>query len=213
MSNSAYLFSISALFIVAVIVYLQILGQRRTKRENEENQQQVMKWVEHFVSVGIKYIEIGIPEITSSLKFKSTEKLYGFVEGVEWLEHRKVSTGNYSAHGVTGRIKIAKGLSYRFGSGQIFRETFNQLTTIDTGDLYFTNNGILFRGAAGNKTIAYDKIIMINPATNHIKIERATGKDIYLHYNFQQSPEVLSALFVAWNKDYFKQFEEQNVLS
>lgn len=194
--------------VVTIIIYLQILGQKRTKRENEEKQQELIKWLERFVDVGNKYIKTGIPEISSNLKLKATEKLYGFVQGVQWIEYRKIATGNFSAHGVTGRVKIAKGLSYRFGSGQIFRETVNQLTPLDTGDLYFTNNGILFRGGASNKTITYDKIIMMNPATNHLKIEKATGKDIYLKYNFEGSPETLSALFIAWNRDYFKQFEE-----
>ncbi len=189
------------LVILVAIGYFSYLQMNRSDSEKKLRlESEIAEFSKAFVSIGEEYLSTGLPEIDSDIKLKPTEKLYVVLNDIQWYEYRKVSTGNFTAHGFTGRVKIAKGLSYRFGTGQIVRETLDLLKPLDRGDLYVTNLGMFFRGAYGNKNIPFNKIIMINPATNHIKIERDSGKDVYIKYDFSYRPKQLSAIVVAWDK-------------
>lgn len=191
------------------LLYLIYLDEKRKIKLKEQAEQAVLEWAGKFEQACRNYKLSGIPEDPTPVGIKMADKVYFHLKGVEWIEYRKVQTGRYSAHGITGRVKIVKGLSFRFGSGQISRESIDQLTPLDTGELYLTSKGFLFRGEMGNKTIPFEKIININPAPNHISIERSTGKDIYLKYDFEPYPEKVAATVIAWNRDYLKQFGDE----
>lgn len=163
------------------------------------NQQEVSKFTAEFVSIGEEYSKSGVPVIESDIKLKKNENLHVKLRDVRWMEHRKVSTGRGSYNGLSGRIKLAKGLSYRYGTGEFSRETMNQLTELDSGDLYVTNKGFFFRGKIGNKNIDHDNVVMLRPSTIGFVIERQTGKAVYIPFPFAQYPQYMSAIVIAWN--------------
>lgn len=84
---------------------------------------------------------------------------------------------NYS--GPSGRIRIMKGLSWRYGSVGVRRVTAEELRKLDSGVLYVTNKRLLFNGAARNVATALKKVIHFTVHKDGIQIEKDTGRDQY----------------------------------
>lgn len=189
------------LIAVAAIIYNVYTSKQNTEtaiRQQKQDEADTQLFVSEFQRIGEGYEKTGIPTIESDISLKRGESLHVRLGGIQWMEYRKKSTGRVTAHGLTARVKIAKGLYYRAGTGQVITERIDQLTPIDNGDLYFTNKGIFFRGNLGNKNISYDKIIMLTPFQKGIKIERETGKDIYIPCNVR--PDNAAAIVLLWDK-------------
>lgn len=175
------------LFLILFIAGIYFLLQKRNKQKEEIDQIRLTSFANTITTQGDKYALSGIPEINSDIKLKKSEKVYIKLSGVKWLESRKV------------------------GTAQISKESINQITPLDVGILHVTNTGFIFRGNNGNRTVLFEKIIMINFGVNHVQLERNTGKDIYLQYNFMAEPNSLAAIIVAWNKDYFKELSDSEI--
>jgi len=160
--------------IVAVAFFYNYYSSKRDTeialRQIKKDQEETQAFISEFQRIGEEYEEAGIPTIESDISLKKGEALYVRLSTVQWMEYRKKRIGN---HGLTAKVKITKGLYYR--AGQTLSESVDQLTPIDTGDLYFTNMGVFFRGRLGNKNISYDKIVMLTPFPQGLKIERETG--------------------------------------
>jgi hypothetical protein len=71
-----------------------------------------------------------------------------------------------------------------------------QLTQIDSGKIYFTNKRVIFDGGRANKTIKLSALIGIEPYTDGIGLEKATGKSpvIVLDEHVELATIILSAL-------------------
>ena len=164
----------------------------------KQDEADTQAFVAEFQRIGEKYETVGIPQIDSDISLKRGETLHVRLGGIQWMEYRKKRTGRVMAHGLTARVKIAKGLYYRAGTGQVISESVDQLTPIDNGDLYFTNKGVFFRGNLGNKNVPYDKIVMLTPFQKGIKIERETGKDVYIPCSVR--PDNAAAIVLLWDK-------------
>jgi len=158
------------------------------------------RYVEDFQRVGEEMQKNGIPEIESDISLKKNETLHVKLAGTKWMEYRKLRTGRVSGHVVSARVKIVKGLSYRYSVGQMQSESLDQLTQIDTGDFYITNKTLFFRGSMGNKSLPLEKIVQLVPFESGLKIEKETGKDIYIPFNFRQSPDKAAAIALLWDK-------------
>lgn len=187
--------------LVGVVIAYSYYSSKRTEKASIQYKQEeanTQTFLAEFQRIGEKYETSGIPQIDSDISFKRGETLHVKVEGIQWMEYRKKRTGRVMAHGVTARVKIAKGLFYRAGTGQMISESIDQLTPVDNGDLYFTNKGVFFRGNLGNKNIPYDKIIMLTPFQKGIKIERDAGKDVYIPCSVQ--PDNAAAIVLLWDK-------------
>lgn len=118
------------------------------------------------------------------------EECYYIVQ-VGWYETRKQTSGvNYG--GLTYRKRIAGGLYFRAGSLGIKPISQDILTKIDQGSVYLTNKRMIFTGAKGNKTIAFNSIIDIQPFANGVLIERSTGKSPFLE--FEDDVEIFSTI-------------------
>jgi hypothetical protein len=82
---------------------------------------------------------------------------------------------NYS--GPTGRIRIAKGLSWRVGSVSVRRVTHDEMRRLDSGTLYVTNKRLLFNGARTNVQTPFKKIIHFTQHKDGLQIEKDAGRD------------------------------------
>ena len=131
-------------------------------------------------------------EISSDIKIQKSEKLY-FKANLNWLEQRRI-TKRVDYHGITGRIKIARGIYYRAGSMQAQPVSEDILKQIDSGTIYLTNKRLIFRGSKGNKTIRLDKILDAEPYSNGIHIQKDSGKSPFLE--FSNNLDIFSMILV-----------------
>ena len=79
--------------------------------------------------------------------------------------------------GPSGRIRIMRGLSWRYGSVSVQRVTKEELRQLDSGVLYITNKRLLFNGAAKNANTPFKKIIHFTLYKDGLQIEKETGRD------------------------------------
>jgi hypothetical protein len=140
-----------------------------------------------------------LPWYDVSINLQKGERCH-FAARSEWYEFRtKTVRVNYS--GPSYRIRIAKGLYYRVGSMKVAPVKHEELTQVDSGIVYFTNKRIIFDGARGNKTIKLSALLGIEPHSDGIGIEKATGKSpvLGLSDNVELGTVVLSALLAQAN--------------
>ena len=98
-----------------------------------------------------------------------------FQTKIQWHENRTV-TDSISYSGVSASFRIVKGVRYRVGSFKPYRQVHNELMQIDAGNLFVTNQRIIFMGAKKNSNIKYDAILSIVPYTDGVGIEKQSGK-------------------------------------
>jgi hypothetical protein len=131
-------------------------------KDEREDRKKTSAIIVRFVSeVDQLYDELSSKEptaIESDIKLSKGENLYCTLNPVEWRETRKLSS-----NGISEDI----------------------LTPLDEGVLYVTNKGFLFRGMNENKKIPFAKLISISPLPEAITLEKETGKNITLLYNFK----------------------------
>jgi hypothetical protein len=97
---------------------------------------------------------------------------------------------NYS--GPTARIRIAKGLSWRFGSVSLRRVTHDEMRRLDSGTLYITNKRLLFNGARANVQTPFKRIIRFTRHKDGLQIEKDAGRDQF--YLGDGDLEVIAAI-------------------
>ena len=122
-----------------------------------------------------------LPIINSEINLQKSESLH-FMTNITWQEQRKVTT-RYNYSGPTARIKIVKGVYYRFGSMSVKPQSQDVWQTIDTGTLYLTSKRLIFMGGSGNKTIPINKILDFKPYSNGVDIQKDSGKSPFLEFS------------------------------
>lgn len=180
--------------IAAVIIVIAVLNSNAKKKKRAQQQKELEEFIEKVSGFMNEFTEKGLTPIDCDIKLNKEEHLFALLESINWKEYRKVRTGKVAGHGIMGRVKIAKGVYYRYGAGQVGAQSVDQLKTIDTGDLYVTNKRIILRGGQGNKNLPFNKIIAINPGTSGIEIEKDTGKNVYIPYDFMNNPYKLAMI-------------------
>jgi hypothetical protein len=95
------------------------------------------------------------------------------------LHELRTVTKAVAYHGPSGRIRIMKGLSWRYGYVNVQRVTSEQLKELDAGTLLVTNKRLLFNGTKKNMSLPLKRIIHFTLYSNAIQIEKDSGKDQY----------------------------------
>ena len=95
------------------------------------------------------------------------------------LHELRTVTKAVSYHGPSGRIRIMKGLSWRYGYVNVQRVTSEQLKELDSGTLLITNKRLLFNGAKRNVSLPLKRVIHFTLFSDTIQIEKDSGKDQY----------------------------------
>jgi hypothetical protein len=123
-----------------------------------------------------------LPVDDSGINLAKSEVCHFSKNSVIWNEQRAV-TRRVSYSGLSYRVNICKGLSWRIGdiSPEIISEDVWKV--IDAGSLYLTNKRIIFMGTKGNKTIPFKKILDFTVHTNGIDIQKDTGKSPFLEFD------------------------------
>lgn len=122
-----------------------------------------------------------LPIIVSTINLPKSETLH-FTASVAWQEQRRVTT-RYNYAGPTARIKIVKGVYYRFGSMGVRPQSEDVWQTIDQGKIFLTNKRLIFMGEKGNKNIAINKILDFTPYSDGVDIQKDSGKSPFLKFS------------------------------
>ena len=123
-------------------------------------------------------IEAGrLPTITTPLLLQRGEVCHA--ELPCRLHEKRTVTNVIRYSGPTGRVRIMKGLSWRYGAISVNRVTSEELRQIDSGTLYITNKRLLFNGAAKNQNVPFKKIVQFTAYKDGLEIEKVSGRDQY----------------------------------
>lgn len=95
----------------------------------------------------------------------------------DWHEYRKVRQ-RVDYGGLTGRFRIARGLSFRYGSMAYRAPSVDELQLIRSGDLVMTNKRVILLSTIGdNKSIRWSAVVRVSMEShNTFELEKATGK-------------------------------------
>lgn len=97
---------------------------------------------------------IDVPNLNVNLK--PDEKLH-YISKAFIVKNKSITTGiNYS--GLSGSIKIAKGIRYRIGSMKVRPQKVNVMMTDDAGTFYLTTENLGYIGLNKHFSMPYDKI-------------------------------------------------------
>lgn len=119
-----------------------------------------------------------LPEVYAPISLQRGERCHYSCPG-SWHEMRTRTT-RIDYAGVTGSVRIAKGVRFRVGSIAPRRVTSTELVEISSGTLYITNKRILLDGSSSNKTLTWRSAFGLEVFADAIKIEKSSGKDPYL---------------------------------
>lgn len=131
-----------------------------------------------------------IPVVEVDLNLQHGEECY-FTTDVQWYEQRTV-TQRVNYHGPTARIKITKGVYYRFGSFVPQRVTAEEWKLVDTGRVYLTNKQLIFMGSKKNSNIKLTRILSFTPYSDGVGLQKDAGRSPMLH--FKTNVEVFSMI-------------------
>ena len=93
------------------------------------------------------------------------------------LHELRTVTKSVRYHGPSGRIRIMKGLSWRYGQINVNRVTSEELRQLDAGTLLITNKRLLFNGANKNANTPLKRVIHFTLYKDGIQIEKDSGRD------------------------------------
>ena len=101
--------------------------------------------------------------------------------GVDWLEEKTITT-SYDYGGY--RFRTGNRFSYTFGSLSVLKNTVDRFVTIDRGELYITNERIIFLGTQRHqsRTILFDDILSFSIFQNGILLGKANGRQPLLQF-------------------------------
>jgi hypothetical protein len=196
------------IIIIAAIVVIAIIAFSSSQAENERVQEQLTERKDEFgietEALAKQYLETSIPTVEgANIKLQRGEILHAVIPDVDWREARVVRTGNVSGVGVTGRIKLAKGIYLRGGTGNISYESEQIFKVIDSGDFFMTNKRWFLMGETSTKKIMLSKILTFSGnlgETEGLIIKRETGKDVLIEIP-EFTPEHYATALAIFNQE------------
>jgi hypothetical protein len=116
------------------------------------------------------------PVACPDLTLQKNESVY-FRGEADWYEYRKVRQ-RVDYAGISGRFRIAKGLSFRYGSIGYSAPSVDELKLIRSGELVLTNKRAMLMSSLGdNKAIRWSAVLRVSMEShNTFELEKATGK-------------------------------------
>jgi hypothetical protein len=157
--------------IVIVIVAVRIISAGATDRDNKARYLQQLDasqaWVKQRTD---SYQQIEMICGPIPLGFDSDESVIFVLPGVRLLEPRAIRRSRSSYGGPT--IRLAKGLSFRLGSGASQSESSDELRNIDEGTWVLTTKRLAFLGSLRTSNVKLDDIISIQAFADGVQIHR-----------------------------------------
>ena len=98
-------------------------------------------------------------------------------------KERKMVTKRVNYAGPRLRAKVAKGLSYNFGSANISTQKIQQDISYGNGTLSLTNKRVIFQSTQKTITIPFKSILNIEPYSDAIVLYKNTGNPLLFFVN------------------------------
>ncbi|ACI20320.1 hypothetical protein [Thermodesulfovibrio yellowstonii] len=117
-----------------------------------------------------------ISTVQININLKKDENCYYFTKG-EILERKK----KVVSYGYTGRaisFRIAKGIYLTGGSSKRIRDEKEVIETMDSGNIYVTNQRVIFIGNKKSLSTPYNKILNIDIYSDAIILFKEQGKPV-----------------------------------
>lgn len=170
-------------------------GLRARFRQKKEEQQraaelarkQYLEDLNKYKNSSLSDLEITIEDVI--LK-KNEVAYYMGQELTSWLEPRK-RTKSVSYSGVSGRVKIAKGVYIKTGSIKPMKQTQTTNVIIHQGVMVITNKRILLINHDEISQITYRNVVQVVPYSDGMAILRSSGKKITLTGFNGEIPSIL----------------------
>lgn len=136
------------------------------------------------------------PVSAEGMSLKQGERVF-FDGDAEWFELKTVSR-TVSYGGLTGSVRIAKGLRFRYGSLSVSAPPVESVQLIDQGRLVLSDDRLVFLGNRANKSIQWKSVLAVNvQGANLFEIEKATGKSPILRATSDRHGRLLLASSIA----------------
>lgn len=127
----------------------------------------------------IEHEDLPVKETTMDLQ--ENESCY-FSSDAEWLEDQTTTNDKKNEEPVSP-VKIKKGEFYRAGTLDIQSINPGELQLIESGQVFLTNQRIIFTGTKKNSDIKLKEILSINPFKDGVEIEKENGKSPVFRLN------------------------------
>lgn len=169
----------------------EVMRDERFSPDEEKKLKQMIK--KYDMPVNLSYLHEGklklyryyweiehgdIPEIEGDISLPKSEKLY-FKNSADYYEHR-TQTKTIRYGGPVVSFKIMKGIYWRAGNLSVERVSEDIMKHIDSGDVYLTSKKLIFIGNRGVKNVRLNKILMMEPFSNGVKIIKDSGKPMFI---------------------------------
>jgi hypothetical protein len=119
-----------------------------------------------------------LPEVFAPISLSRGEVCH-YAAACSWQEMR-TRTVRVDYAGVSGSVRIMKGVRVRIGSVAPRRVTSTELVEIAAGIIYVTSKRLVLDGTAGNKSVSWKSVFGQEIFSDAIKLEKSAGKDPYL---------------------------------
>ncbi len=144
-----------------------------------------------FAGMNNKSNNVSIIE-SSPIKLKKGESLLAYFDNTQMGTYKR--NGTMVSHGVTARIRIAKGVSYRMGVGQL--AMLKSWVFDELGTLYITTKGVFFNGSHANTFISYDNMMQcITPDGINLMVDKRSGKDVCFKLPTELDPKLAVIMY------------------
>lgn len=141
-----------------------------------------------------------LPEVFSPITLNRGEVCHYSVK-CSWREIR-TRTVRVDYAGVSGSVRIMKGVRVRLGTVVPRRVTETEIVESSSGTLYVTSKRVVLQGGAGNKSVTWKSVFGQEVFADAIKLEKSSGKDPYLFIakdEIEYASVVIAAAMAAGN--------------
>lgn len=190
MENALSWLVLVALVIGGAYIYLSSRASQSNQQASQSQKRlsQINTTLNHFADLAGKGIQTKLTAGDApNIALKNGEHLLCVFSNTTLLEPRAVRTWR-SAYGGPA-IRVAKGLSFRFGQSRGVSESHDELRAIDTGTLLLTNERLVFIGSQRTSSNALKDIIDIEGRTDGVMIHRK-GKQRIEGYQFSDAMQM-----------------------
>jgi len=184
MEQIAIFFIVTAVVLIAAYAYQQN-GYQQKSLEKQGNIPDCVKWATDAVDGG-HLIKLTCDQAPGII-LESNEELLSVLPLVTLLEPRAVRT----RYGVFGgpSIRIAKGISFRFGGYGGSSESHEELRAVDQGTLVLTSQRLTFIGQGRTFSVALEKIVSMEGYDDSLQLNRQ-GKEKVEHFEFSDNTKM-----------------------
>lgn len=161
-------FSLVMLFIAGVLISLSLSSFRSTAEKNR--QEEINRSSRRINQKVNEYLELGIRPIDSEIRSKRNEYM---LEEASFDLYRYKATGRVAGHGFRYRMRIAKGLTYNAGVGQLHAN--KDWVKDDKALVTISNQAIICTSTTSSKRFTWTSLAKLEVFANGFVLTPSRG--------------------------------------